>query len=484
MVVMTSKLGRLEGVDLGGAERYLNVPYAAPLRGGARFREAEPRRPWTGVRDATRPGPTSPQPEVDNPLHGRLASPGWIKGDDVLSVNVWTPGRAGAAPVAVWIYGGAFKEGNAALPLYDGTGFARNGVVLVTINYRVGVEGFLPVEGSVNRGLHDQVHALEWVRENIADFGGDPGRVTIFGQSAGGMSVASLVATPSARGLFHAAVNQSGPLGFPGAREEGEATARALAALCEVPLSAAGLARVEPERLLAAGVQLTGNAGAALTPAPYTLGVVAEPEFVPWHGTRARADRFASRVPLLAGFTSDEFGLFGWPDPELTDAEAVAAIEQRGIDGARALAAVRTAASSLAAGTVVRKLSEQSFFVSPILEWLADARAEGLDAWAYEFGWRTKAFDGVPGAYHNLDIPFVFDLLDAEAVVDMTGPQPPLALRDQVHGDWRTFFAEGALPRERYDGTFETVRRYGEETGASPTESFRALYLAHVRSAS
>ncbi|GGH48589.1 carboxylesterase/lipase family protein [Microbacterium album] len=479
MATISTRAGRLAGVDIGGVERFLNIPYAAPLTGARRYREAEPRDPWTGTRDATRPGPTSPQWEVSSPLHGRIASPGWLRGDDVLSVNVWTPDRTGEAPVAVWIYGGAFKEGNAALPMYDGTAFARSGIVLVTVNYRVGVEGFLPIDGSINRGLRDQLRALEWVRDNIADFGGDPGRVTIFGQSAGGMSVASLVATPSARGLFHAAINQSGPLRRPADRADGEATTRALAAICGVEPTAEGFATVDQVRLLQEASRLTGTAGGALSPGPFTLGVLSDPDLVPWHATGRREDRFASRVPVLAGFTSDEFLLFGWPDPDLGDDEATLALERHGLHGTRALEAARQLFPDLSAGTIVRKLGEVDFFIAPVVQWLEDAAALGLPAWGYEFAWRTRAFDGAPGAYHDLEIPFVFNLLDAEPVGDMTGPHPPQELADRMHADWVEFFRTGELARAPFSGGVRGTHRYG---GESRSAVFHQLYLENCKS--
>jgi len=153
-----------------------------------------------GIWDGTRPGPTPPQSESWSPLHQLGAEPGRIAGDDYLNLNVWTPSLDGSSPVAVYIHGGAFREGNGALRMYDGTNFARDGIVLVTVNYRVGAEGFLLFEdGHANLGFDDQIAALRWIQDNIADFGGDPDRVTIFGQSAGGVSVAALCRCPRRR---------------------------------------------------------------------------------------------------------------------------------------------------------------------------------------------------------------------------------------------------------------------------------------------
>jgi para-nitrobenzyl esterase len=195
--------GAVRGITRNGVHAFLGIPYAAPPFGPRRF--AAPQQPerWDGVRSATEYGPTVPKPPYAPPYDVLLPEP-QIPGEDCLNLNVWTPDPgASGLPVFVWIHGGAFVYGSGAVPVYDGTAFARDGVVCVTINYRLGVDGFLQFadDGPANRGLLDQVAALRWVQQNIAAFGGDPARVTIGGESAGAMSVASLLAMPSARGL-------------------------------------------------------------------------------------------------------------------------------------------------------------------------------------------------------------------------------------------------------------------------------------------
>src|SRR6195952_5122017 len=210
-MIVTTASGPVRGETVRSSVwRFLGIPYAAAPTGARRFQPPVPPAVWSDPRDASAFGPTPPQ--------AAGSDPGWqlvpnveIEGDDILNLNVWTPGVGGALPVMVFIPGGAFSTGSGAVPLYDGSNFARDGVVFVTINYRLHVDGFFWMgDGVPNLGMLDQVAALEWVRDNIAGFGGDPHNVTIVGESAGAMSVCTLMVMPRARGLFHRAVAQSG----------------------------------------------------------------------------------------------------------------------------------------------------------------------------------------------------------------------------------------------------------------------------------
>src|SRR5580698_323486 len=208
MTTVTTRQGAVRGDVTDGVTRFLGIPYAASPTGALRFRAPEPPPAWDGVRDCLTYGATPPKPDYAAPFDVILAEPD-VPGDDWLNLNVWTPDVDGSAPAMVWIHGGAFANGNNVVPIYDGHAFARDGVVLVSINYRLGIDGFayLP-DAPANRGLLDQVAALEWVRDNIAAFGGDPARVTIFGESAGAMSVTTLLGMPAARGLFTGVIAQ------------------------------------------------------------------------------------------------------------------------------------------------------------------------------------------------------------------------------------------------------------------------------------
>jgi len=258
-VLVETRRGPVRGVAEGGLAVFRGLPFARPPVGPLRFGPPEPPEPWSGVRDAARFGPSAAQ---NGALVGPLMSLGISRtGEDCLYLNVWTPGAdRGRRPVLVWIHGGAFVLGSGSQMLYDGATLARRGdVVVVTINYRLGALGFLrlhdrfgerlPATG--NEGLLDQVAALEWVRDEIARFGGDPGNVTIFGESAGAMSCATLLGVPRARGLFHRAILQSGAANYLWPRDTAARLADRLLADLAVG-SPEELRAAPPARLLAA----------------------------------------------------------------------------------------------------------------------------------------------------------------------------------------------------------------------------------------
>lgn len=201
---VTLSTGRVRGAGLGDVVRFYGIPYAEDPVGDLRFAAPARREPWAGVRDATRPAATAqrlrfdPDPAIPEPI---------VAGSDILHVDVWAPAEGGPHPVLVWIHGGGWESGSSHQPWFDGSTFARRGIVVVSVGYRLGVEGFTPFpDAPDNRGLLDWIAALEWVRDEIAAFGGDPGRVTVSGQSAGGGAVLCLLGSPPAAGLFRAAM--------------------------------------------------------------------------------------------------------------------------------------------------------------------------------------------------------------------------------------------------------------------------------------
>ncbi|GDY50024.1 hypothetical protein SVIO_006470 [Streptomyces violaceusniger] len=261
--VVTTARGTVRGLRQDdGTAAFLNIPYAAPPRGAGRFAPPRPHEPWGGVRDATVPGPNAPQSErrlgsVDmSPYFGT----GWSRGEDYLTVNVFTPAAAnGDLPVMVFVHGGGFVAGSTRSALYDGSAFARDGVVLVTLNYRLGIAGFLDIPGApANRGLLDVVAALRWVSENIAAFGGDPHNVTLFGQSAGATIVGGVLATREATGLFRRAIVQSGSGLGAFTTEQAARVTKAAAEVLGIEPHVDAFADIPDERLVEAASRLAG----------------------------------------------------------------------------------------------------------------------------------------------------------------------------------------------------------------------------------
>lgn len=292
MVVVGTQLGKVRGRDLGGVVSFEGIPYAAAPEGALRFRPPAPREPWAGVRDCTVAGTAAPQ------LPPTPRAPGVWRADDgldCLNLNVWTPDPAGAGlPVMVWVHGGLWKYGSPRMPQYDGATLARSGVVVVSVGYRLGFEGFGHLPGvPANRGLHDQIAAFEWVRRNIAAFGGDPDAVTAFGQSAGAASVGYLLDT----GLFRRAIAQSPPSGVH-EPEAARAVTEKIAAAAGVPATLEAFETLPPEALLAVqDAPLTGRDG------PTAFGPVADGELV----TGPLWTAAAPDVDLVCGFTHEEF---------------------------------------------------------------------------------------------------------------------------------------------------------------------------------
>lgn len=425
--------GVVRGTRDAAVVAFRGIPFASLP---ARFGVPQPVAVWGAVREASRFGPAPPQSGdlgIDAPV---------VPGQEWLTVNVWSPDLTGGLPVMVWIQGGAYTFGTSGLPEYDGRTLARSGVVLVTFNYRVGLEGFGHVEDRpANRGLLDQVAALEWVQENIAAFGGDPGRVTIFGQSAGGGSVAALMAMPRAAGLFRRAIAQSvqGTYFTPALAAD---IARACAA--ELGLEPADLPTVDPWLLSAAGDAVAARmheyaarwgraAHGRVMFAPVVDGDVLAT--TPWQG-------LSGEVELLVGHTRDEQRLLSALTGELgqvTPAQADEAAEIFGPDPARYRLAFPDPEELY---EVVRS---DWLFRMPSLK-LAEAQLKaGGAVHLYELTWNAPGMGGVLGACHGLDVPLVFGNLTAGQPAMLIGEptSEAEALSEQMRGAWVTFATTG-----------------------------------------
>jgi para-nitrobenzyl esterase len=359
----------------------------------------------------------------------------------------------------VWIHGGAFMIGSGSMPLYDGTTFVDRGdVVVVTINYRLGELGFLELgsidpdyEGSGNVGLLDQVAALEWVRDNIAAFGGDPDCVTIFGESAGGMSVSSLLAMPSARGLFHRAIAQSGAGQGVATRDEADRVAAAYLARHGVS-SVAELAERTPAQLMEAqgaifAEMLTDpqsmiDSGDAMSGMPFRPSV--DGTIIPDPVDAALRAGAAADVPLLTGVNADEWKLFDMMDMTTMDDDAL--ITRFGAlapDGEKALAAYRRAHPDLDAKGLFSAFMTDVAFRIPAVRMLEAQRAATDQVWSYWFSWATPAMGGALGSCHALEIPFVFDVVDDPKLAMFVGAEAPTGLADLMQEAWVAFARNG-----------------------------------------
>jgi para-nitrobenzyl esterase len=412
---------------------FRGIPFASlPVRFGAPERV----RAWRGVRQATQFGPPPPQSGFFGT--DALAE----EGEDWLTVNVWSPDPGGGLPVMVWIQGGAYTFGMSGLPEYDGSNLARDGVVVVTFNYRVGLEGFGYVDGTpANRGLLDQVAALEWVQENIGAFGGDPARVTVFGQSAGGGSVAALLAMPRAAGLFQRAIAQSvqGSYFAPGLAAD---ITRACAA--ELGLEPTELPTVDPWLLPATGdavmatmEQFADRWGlAAHVPIPFAPVVDGDVlPTTPWRGV-------TGQVELMVGHTRDEQRLLSALSGRLgqvTEAQAGEAAMVFGPDPQRYQESFPDPEELY---EVVRS---DCLFRMPSLH-LAEAQlGAGGRAHLYELTWPAPGMGGLLGACHGLDVPLVFGNLGAGQAGLLIGDptQEARELSDQMRTAWVSFATTG-----------------------------------------
>ncbi|GGR80631.1 carboxylic ester hydrolase [Streptomyces parvulus] len=470
--VVRTAAGAVRGRVEDGLAVFRGIPFAEPPVGAGRFAAPAPVRPWDGTRDAYAFGPPPPQ---DLGIAGPVGPP--PGGDDWLTANVWTPepGPAARRPVMVWIYGGAYRIGHSGSPGYDARRIAADGdLVVVTFNYRVGMEGFAHIEGApANRGLLDQVAALEWVRDNIAAFGGDPGRVTVFGESAGAGSVAALLAMPSAAGLFGRAIAQSVP-GTYFSPELARDIGTALADEAGLRPTVADLAAVAPEQLVKAGQALApkmpgrvdrwGQAAPTVTPyAPVVDGEVLP--VTPW---RALASGASRDVDLVVGHNRDENRLFTMLAGKLGmigEERAGAALRLYAPGGE---AAYRAAFPDLSPNDLYERVQTDWLFGMPSLH-LAEAHlAGGGRAHVYELTWPAPAHGGALGACHALDVPLLFGTFAADlGALLFAGAEPSpeaLALSSRFRSSWTAFARTGDPGWPAYD----TQRRLVQVLDAEP----------------
>ncbi len=455
--------GKVAGYVRNGIHAFKGMPYGATTGGADRFMPPKKPQPWTGVRSSRQYGFVCPQDKGTGRQNDEEAFIfQWndsVEGEDCLRLNVWTPGigDGGRRPVMVWLHGGGFEAGSGNdLPAFDGENLARRGdVVVITLNHRLNLLGFLDLSNygeryvsSGNVGMLDIVAALEWVRDNIAAFGGDPSRVLIFGQSGGGAKVSTLMGMPSARGLFHRAVVQSGSFAFTNTPDKSRRLADLM--LAELGVTASSLERLqtlpyaELQRASVAALRKANGAGGGAPDPRRTAGrlmfaPVADGHVLPEPPFNPKAPALTSDVPLIVGTTLNEFTT-GMNHPEF-ESMTVAELTAR-TEAAYPVAAFRKRTPEARPFDVWSRIATAPVRQAAVDQAAAKAALGGAPAWLYWFTWQTPILDGRPRAFHCAEIPFVFH--NAELCDHMSGGGPRArALGDRMADTWIQFARTG-----------------------------------------
>lgn len=441
--VVTVGSGRLEGASDGDIDVFKGIPYAAPPTGDLRWRPPQPVEAWRGTREATDYGPACPQPP--RPDRARDFGP---QSEDCLTLNVWAPSNAGNAPVMVWIHGGAFRIGKGGTDFYDGTKFAEQGIVFVSLNYRLGYLGFFahPAltaanagnEPLGNYGLMDQIAALGWVRRNIAAFGGDPGKVTLFGESAGGASVLFLMTIAEVAPLFHQAIVQSGggtqrarylSRDLPGVQSLASTGVMVAERLgvddAEDPVAA--LRELPAEKIVASGFDDAGIG----------YGPVIDGRLITSTIFESFASGKAAKIPLVIGANSYEASVlraFGTSASDLLDR-----LGPLGDEALRVYAGESGGDEDYAAELI---FGDVSFVASARA--IAGIQAKAAPTWLYHLDFvRELARDSVKGANHGADVILVFDNLDAFPMSRLLFTDGDRQVARTMHQYWVNFAKTG-----------------------------------------
>jgi para-nitrobenzyl esterase len=443
--------GGIRGAQHAGVWAFKGIPYGADTGGPARFQRPGPPRPWPGVRDCLDYGPSCPQITAEQ-LLGIPARPEseplmgtWsyerVTSEDCLTLNVWTPALdepvldgSGGLPVLVWLHGGGWSIGSASWPLYDFSNLARHGrVVMVGVNHRLGILGFLDLSASGERfadsgnaGMLDVVAALRWVRENIAAFGGDPGNVTVFGESGGGAKASTLLAMPAAQGLFRQAVVMSGVMLRAQAAEEAARRTHAVLDRLGAATDPGRLLELEASRLTDAGAAVLGTQG-VLSPAGGFRPVIGPS--LPGHPAELVRGGNARDVTTVIGCTADEMFAFLAFDPGLWTLTLDGARDRLrpmlGADTERVVRSYQAIRPADPPAALLVAIATDAKFRVPAVR-LAEAHAEsgGAGTYMYLFGWGLPGPDGTSWSPHGLDMPYFFDNVGKTRIAQGPHAQP------------------------------------------------------------
>lgn len=480
--VVETRSGKVRGFLRDNIRIFRGIPYGRTTEGAGRFLPPQPPAAWTGIRSCLSYGPVSPHPpRGDWGQDETQFLYDWddgFPGEDCLRLNVWSAIEGQKKPVMVWIHGGGFTSGSCQeLPSYDGTRLARRGVVLVSVNHRLGPLGFLDYsqlggaayDGSGNAGMVDLVAALQWVRDNIAGFGGDPDRVTIFGQSGGGGKVSALMAMPSAKGLFHRAIVQSGS--FPMQLDQEGARRLAAGTVAELGLTPSDLKKLQQipaDALISAGNRAIAKLNAAGGTINFEPGVPIRLPRVGWGPSvdghlipeamwTDHAPAVSASVPLIVGTVREEFKL-----PSLSSDEADLKARVNRLFGARGEQVLSALKNDFPRASPTELLG-----IMGGMSWRADALAQatkkhaqgGAPVYNYWFTWQPPVLQGRAGAFHCLDLAFCFD--NTARCDQSTGDtEEARHLADVMARSWIAFAATGNPGLKDLDWpAFEPTRR-------------------------
>jgi len=464
--IVETTAGKVQGFTRNGIQTFKGIPYAASAGGGARFLPPSKPEPWKETRTALWYGKTCPQ-EARSGWESDVVSflSEWDDGqpgENCLRVNVWTPGLDGKKrPVMFWMHGGGFSAGSGQeQPAYHGENLARRGdVVVVSVNHRLGVLGYLNLAdfgaqyaGSANAGMLDLIAALEWVRDNISNFGGDPGNVLIFGQSGGGCKVGTLMNMPAAKGLFHKAVVQSGSLSL--AMNPEMSAKLAASVVAELGLSQSQIAKIHElpvSQLIDAGSRAMAKLSPPRKPGePFRLprimwGPTIDGKTIPTLPFDPAAPEISAGVPMLVGTVMHEFNpAMGNPKVEgMTEAELKAQFAQSyGDRAARILETAQRLYPGQKPVAIAAIVGAAMFRLPAVSQCDRKAAQNAAPVYMYQFGWETSVMDGRPRAFHCSEIPFVFYNTDVSAFCTGGGPAPR-ALAAKVSDAWIRFARTG-----------------------------------------
>lgn len=478
--------GSLAGVDQGEVAAYLGIPFGAPPVGDLRWKAPQPVEPWDGVRNADHYGAACIQKRFPDGIPNSpwtkeyMADPNGEFSEDCLYLNVWTPVKSTdeRLPVFYWIYGGGFNQGAASLPLYSGAEVAKHGVVFVSANYRVGALGLmahpeLTAEAgtSGNYAITDMIAGLEWVRDNIASFGGDPSRVTIAGQSAGASGVHNLIDSPKAKGLFRGAIPESGSR----AGGRGSMTLEQAEAQGTKFMKAAGAATLAELRAMSAE-----DAQAALEASGMRFRPIVDGVIVPLSASEAYAQGKYNDTPVMTGFTADE-GSSSETYGQDTKEQFQASVRERYGDLAGRFLELYPAPDDAAAGEAAKQLARDANIASMYL-W-ANARMDTTQYPIYLYlfthtmpGPKSERF----GAFHSVELAYVFNTLDV--LSGRTFAEADDRVAAEMIGYWTNFVTTGdpnggALPTwPKLDLTNKLIMELAE--APAPREVLSAEKLA------